>query len=458
MKLLQIISFYCIFQFTFAANIPADITIITPINNYNTFENEKIDSIDLSSVFFNRTFETTKKQLQYCVYLKAIVSNECPTNAINENIKLTIEKSLLKISLIKDQPTTKDNPIHVFIMAKSSTGFTATDDFTMTINNINQPPKIIKAHEDITLTDATKYKVVFTEHFEDKDSANMTFNYKINDEGNHLFTRESKIDNNKDTLELFLSGKDGKAQITLTATDDSESQNDTTSDTFKLTVDNNKFSSAAECKPFCFDFVAGYEGTSVDSIKSKGNTRIEFLSHLWVKSPFNDVNSDENNQHEIHFSGNILQTSAASKTEKETDSDADNLEEKDLEIKKALEANFTMGYFWNSWALGSTNLLNDHRPGIITSIGGVKVDDGNFNNKYYIGIRSERSHLQYLDVLYGKTEGIKGHRAEFRGQLPISKKFLVGFILNIGVKDREANTDSIRIYISVPTSALGLFD
>lgn len=418
-----------------------------PIPDIEINENEGIESIDLSQVFNDVDMKKNDESIEYCIYLGSVGNNiDCPKNLETTQVTLNIEKSLLTTTVKKNQHT-NNSPLHVFVVAKDSQNQRVDDEFNITINNINNPPYIKKRLPGLRFSDERKFEISLTEHFGDLDGQQLVYNYEIT-QGRGLFTKETSIDKKSGKLKLFLTGDDGIARVKVSATDDAEKMSQTASDIFDVTIDNNYFS--ANCKPFCFDFVTGYEGTSVDEINEKGNSRIEFISQLWVSA-----GSDSSN--EIHLSGNILQTSAASQMNNTSnDSSEKNIESK-AEIKTAIEANFTAGYFYPSWALESTNLLDSHRPGFIATFGGVKVKDEDFSRKYYIGIRSEHNHLQYLDVLYGKTEGIKGRRVEFRGQLPISKKFLIGFSLNIGVKDKQEKTDSIKFYISIPTSTLGLF-
>ncbi|WP_448554090.1 hypothetical protein [Thalassotalea montiporae] len=84
-------------------------------------------------------------------------------------------------------------------------------------------------------------------------------------------------------------------------------------------------------------------------------------------------------------------------------------------------------------------------------------DQDNFNTRYYWGGRLAHNEEAYFDVLYGKSEGIPGHRVELRGQLPVGTfaggRMFVGARANVGIDDRKDEAeDAWQIYVQWQTS------
>ena len=94
-----------------------------------------------------------------------------------------------------------------------------------------------------------------------------------------------------------------------------------------------------------------------------------------------------------------------------------------------------------------------HAFGPVVTAGYRKSHDvGTGARRYYAGLRSSHNPESFVDLLYGKTEGVRGKRVEVRGMIPISDfaggSFNVGGAVNLAVSGHgEQAPDSVRVQV-----------
>tara|TARA_B100002003_G_scaffold137832_1_gene127445 strand:- start:46 stop:1395 length:1350 start_codon:yes stop_codon:yes gene_type:complete len=215
-------------------------------------------------------------------------------------------------------------------------------------------------------------------------------------------------------------------------------------------------------KTFCWDFLAGYEGISVKGLNEKGTLRSEALFYQLYEEDPNDIVTKWN----WHAFGNVLFTSSGEQSGSPVaDSTAadDTLSEPDPsetpvaadaepplnDPEPAIEANINVAYMKRMFEDRNSKYELYHGP-IVTAGVRKPLEDGRFAKRYYGGWRFAQSQMSYFDLLYGKTEGIKGSRVEFRGQFYVSK-ILLGLAINYAVEDGpEEGADYIKLYVMKP--------
>jgi len=151
--------------------------------------------------------------------------------------------------------------------------------------------------------------------------------------------------------------------------------------------------------------------------------------------------------------GDDLMTPVAEVTPAEEVSDA-------AEIERAVEAElgfYTPLYRKRQDKFGSM-LIGPVAQTSIARIDGVD----RFTRRYYGGLRFAYSPETWLDLTYGKSEGIDGRRAEIRGQWPLTNisgdsRLFLGAIINLGVKNSGDEPDSFRLYVTWNTGFSNLF-
>ena len=237
---------------------------------------------------------------------------------------------------------------------------------------------------------------------------------------------------------------------------------------------------------FFLGIYAGIEGTSLDGIKEETTARIGITAYNQLlrfrpyksndggmfgrleKSLFGEeyckLSKDDPNcgfGFGIHGWLTTLLTSSAEQTEISTGDMAmagQTPEEQDIESTFEAE----LGLF--------TPIIQKHQtrkgqllfgPTAITSESKLN-DSSSFNKRYYGGFRFAYSPEFYLDLLYGKTEGLPGRRAEIRYQMPVGNltedsRLLFGLAINVGAKDDEGLGDSVRLYLSWNTGINKIF-
>ena len=239
----------------------------------------------------------------------------------------------------------------------------------------------------------------------------------------------------------FKPGKSGEGTVTISATD--SGGNDATGthkfvvrvlqpnpNDLSLTDDNG----IAGCLGWKCSFYAGFfigaEGTTVSDVDAKSTARVEFTSYQQINDLF-------------HISGSLMSTNSEEQTATEGQDD----------ITEAIKGDI------NLTALFGSKLDKGMRWGFIAN-NAIKQISGNekFEKEYYGGVRFARDQLHYFDILYGKSEGIKGQRVEFRGQIHVNNNIVTGFSLNVGAKDiPEDSGDTVNLYVMTPIDLTGIF-
>lgn len=191
-------------------------------------------------------------------------------------------------------------------------------------------------------------------------------------------------------------------------------------------------------------FYIGYEGTSFQSIQTKGTSRFGFMIYHQLSGIKEDTAGDYGFEWMWpHIFLNLVSTSTAEQSGKT-----------DNTVKSALELDFNI--YW-PWYLVKQDGGRVFTWGPIATRGWRKFDDGteasnNFTDKHYAGIRLAHSSEMYFDLLRGTTENVTGNRYEFRGQMPLlpfyAGRIYGGLILNVSAHGDYADdkSDSLRIY------------
>ncbi len=194
-----------------------------------------------------------------------------------------------------------------------------------------------------------------------------------------------------------------------------------------------------------YSFYAGFEGATNSQLENRNTTRVGFMAYSQICGPFGNRKDVKKCDiwgpfDDLHYFGNILLT---------TTGESENLGQNTANstVEEALELDLNV-FFANEGVVQSVGALA-LGPIVATSLS--RVDGSNsVIRKNYIGYRFASSPEAYLDILYGKTERVRGRRAEFRFQLPIgvlgTGRIFVGANVNIGVSDYAGTADSTRIY------------
>lgn len=105
-----------------------------------------------------------------------------------------------------------------------------------------------------------------------------------------------------------------------------------------------------------------------------------------------------------------------------------------------------------------------HLSGLILNIGSKQNDETTeFQNQYYIGVRTAMSPEHYLDMMVGRSPGQDSRRLEIRGQMPVAtlgagSRFYIGMLANMGVSNQqEDENDVFTVYVSWNIDFLDLF-
>ncbi len=217
---------------------------------------------------------------------------------------------------------------------------------------------------------------------------------------------------------------------------------------------------------FFFNFMAGYESSTVKTIFEKGYPRAGFM--VYMKHWDSEVTDGYSGwylpvYHSLHHAFTAQITSSA-----EQDIKIDTTKSPDTTgTKNALE--FEMLFFSPIYRFERLNWgkLWEY-AGPIAIIGGKKTDDDRrINLRVYRGIRFATSPEHYADIMVGETADLKSQRIEVRGQLPVYKfdggtRLYLGAIGNFGltkethkVTDKatgtekdEVEADVIRVYLT----------
>ncbi len=227
------------------------------------------------------------------------------------------------------------------------------------------------------------------------------------------------------------------------ALQDPNSSITTTNNTSKPEDIKNELTSKPTYTYFSYGIYLGYEGTSTADINNKNTTRVQVMSYNHIIKPEKSSN---------FFKGwgldgfvNIILTSVTSSATTTTSTTSN--------VSQAVGGDLNL---YLNKAIGDNTYDKDYLSwGPIVSFGGLKPNSSNemVRSEMY-GLRLGYNQESFLDILYGKREGVEGHRAEIRGQIPISEfkifknPLIVGINIDIGVENTPANNlDNVKVYV-----------
>lgn len=234
---------------------------------------------------------------------------------------------------------------------------------------------------------------------------------------------------------------------------------------------------------FFLGIYAGVEGTSVENLKEETTVRVGVTAYnQLVRFKPNQNKKDtlggierrlfaqscqlDQSVPECGFGFGLhgwltaLLTSSAEQSEVASEQDSMGAPPEEPEVEENFEAE--LGLFVpvlqkhqtkrGHLLVGPTALTSESKLG----------DSSSFNKRYYGGLRFAYSPEFYLDLLYGKTEGLSGRRAEFRYQMPVGNltedsRLLLGLAVNMGIKDDDSEGDSVRLYLTWNTGINKIF-
>ena len=260
---------------------------------------------------------------------------------------------------------------------------------------------------------------------------------------------------------------------------------------------------------FTYQFYAGVEYTKVGDLFDDSQLRLGFQSYVRL---FDDLEENrklfaQNNEASIkdgfrlsyspHIIGSIQLSGAAEAvaadsetTNDQTSDDGQTTDSNDdttnttngENTAAAADANESPGFealefeaavYWPLYMhFSRSDSVADYREltaGLIVTAGGRKVDDhDSFYDRYYAGFRMSHNEETYFDVLYGKSEPLKGRRLELRGQLPVASlgtgRVFLGGLANMALSQKKDENgdklnegDSFKVYVIWQTSFADLF-
>ncbi len=194
---------------------------------------------------------------------------------------------------------------------------------------------------------------------------------------------------------------------------------------------------------FSYGIYLGYEGTSTADINNKGTTRLQLMSYNHIIESKWDSN---------FFKGwgldgfiDIIETSVTSSTTTTTSTTSNVSQAWGGDLNLYLNKPFRDNKYdedYLSW-------------GLIGSLEGLKPNSSNeITKSEMFGLRIGYNKESYADFLFGKREGVQGHRAEIRGQIPIKEfmvfnnPLIVGIDINLGVENTPSNNlDTVKVYV-----------
>ena len=196
---------------------------------------------------------------------------------------------------------------------------------------------------------------------------------------------------------------------------------------------------------FIMRLYVGAEGTSVDDINNQTTTRTQLMAYNYILGTRKPESKWGYKTWGLDVFGDVILTSAV------TSSSTDTTSSNSTKVGQATggDINVYITHF-----LTETSDYGTFTVGPIATLEGLKPSDANqVTRSYFFGIRLANSPEQFVDLLYGKNEGISGRRVEIRAQAPLlDAKFLNGNILvginaNVAVSDKPVNNlDSVKVY------------
>lgn len=220
---------------------------------------------------------------------------------------------------------------------------------------------------------------------------------------------------------------------------------------------------------FSYQFYSGIEYNKVGGIFDDSNLRLGFQGYLRLgksvtrmRETYGDgCDSNEkcgnwwNNM--PHLIGNVQLTGAGeinaaqdASDNMEQGSDENNNEDSSGSNSNFDAIDYEVAMFYPMY-LGvrgqkSSQTYQEFAFGPILTFGGRKTDDiSSFEDRYYAGFRFANNEETYFDVMYGKSEPLKGRRVELRGQMPVSTlgsgKLFLGAVANFEVEKKRTNDE-----------------
>ena len=224
---------------------------------------------------------------------------------------------------------------------------------------------------------------------------------------------------------------------------------------------------------FFLGIYAGIEGTTIDELKEETSARIGVTAYNQLvrfkpntkddgptrgleKKLFNDVCYEDGANPICGFGFGMhgwltaLLTSTAEQTSVAND-DMSGVPAEDPEIEESFEAE--LGLFFPMLQKHQTKRGQLLVGPMALASESKLADSSSFNKRYYGGFRFAYSPEFYLDLMYGKTEGLEGNRAEIRYQMPLGNltegsRLLLGLAVNTGVSGNGEADDSVRLYLT----------
>ncbi len=185
-------------------------TVANPIDDLTVDEDVENQTIDLSNVFEDIDSEN--------------IQLEVASNSNSELVTPLLDGNDLTLDFLENQFGTADITIRA-----TADGQSVDDTFTLTVNPIDDPPMVANPIADVTVDeDADNQIIDLSNVFEDIDSENIQLEIASNS-NSELVT--PLLDGNDLTLD-FLENQSGTADITIRATADGKS----VEDTFTVTV------------------------------------------------------------------------------------------------------------------------------------------------------------------------------------------------------------------------------
>lgn len=193
---------------------------------------------------------------------------------------------------------------------------------------------------------------------------------------------------------------------------------------------------------YFFKFRIGYEYTSVDKLFETGLPQVGLLVYRQYSDRF-------------ALTGDFLLTSSA---EQATRVDTGGVS---AESRRSLAFEVQPTYYFHNMYLrmrsasaGQQTRRLQERLGLTARLGASKIDDQTtLNHRIYLGIRAAINPQMYVELLGGRTEGLRSRRMELRAQMPIFKlaagdRFYLGGSANFGVGADMSEADAMKIYIA----------
>lgn len=189
-------------------------TVANPIADITANEDENIADIDLTNVFDDIDNDNTA--------ITKVVKSISNTNLLNAEIN----SNNLSLALLENQFGESE-----VVVEATSNGLSVTDTFNLVVNAVNDQPVVVETIDDITVDmNAANKQIDLSNLFDDIDGDKLEITVSSN-------TNESLVETSisENMLNLsFVQDQYGTAELTVTASDGTESVNTS----FNITVNN----------------------------------------------------------------------------------------------------------------------------------------------------------------------------------------------------------------------------